>query len=116
MGDEVPANGSSNFTVKEILLQLMAKVDRMDGKLDLKANAADLLTLERHVDKKADATDLAALEGRVNEQAGQLETLRTIAATQEALAQFKRWLYASSFAAVVSAATAIFLALHGVVS
>lgn len=39
----------NSFTVKEMILVVMAKLDQLDGKLDAKAEASDLRVYERRI-------------------------------------------------------------------
>lgn len=58
------------YTVKEMLAILEAKIDRLDAKLDRKADAADLDQIRTRVESAADRAVVHALDAKV----GALET------------------------------------------
>lgn len=68
-----PHEGAISYTLKEMLVILEGKIDRLDAKLDRKADAADLDQIRTRVESAADRAAVNALDAKVTALEAQIE-------------------------------------------
>lgn len=108
----MPTDPSELFSLKEWMAAISAKLDRLEQKLDTKADIQHVQSIDmrvgmlekQHVEGKAERDYLVPQHNRMLEAVGRLETKT---ATIGAVEQYKRWVWGTAAAAFVSSVVSI---------
>ncbi len=100
------------FSLKDMLLSVIAKLDRMDAKLDTKADEAVVQGIEQRLGmvervQQASETRAAIIVPQIQEMRGDLKHLQDTGATHQAVDAYKRWLFGVTFATMVGVAVTL---------
>lgn len=95
------------FSLKDMLLSVLAKLDRMEIKLDQKADEAMVLAMDHRlttVEKIQQAGEMRAniLVPQITTMQAQVETLKDQANAYRAVDTYKKWLFVALFSTLIS--------------
>lgn len=89
-----------SFTTKEMLLSIIAKLDRVEVKLDSKADEAALVTVEsrvQHIERIQQAGEMRAgiIVPQITKMQEDVEHLKELAISLRSVDAYRRWLIGS---------------------